>query len=49
MTIRLVARMTGQKAVIRDLNKRKGRFLLSSNLLATNVAAEMRRIYGSGS
>jgi len=45
MTIRLIARMTGQKAVIRDLNKRKGRFLLSSNLLATNVAAEMRRIY----
>lgn len=45
MTIRMTARLTGQKAVIRNLNKRKGRFVISSNLMATNIAAEMRRIY----
>jgi hypothetical protein len=45
MTIKLIGNLAGKGAFLKNVNKRKGRFLLNSNLMATQMAAEMRRIY----
>ena len=45
MTVKLIGNLAGKRAFLRSVNKRKGKFLINSNIMATQVAAEMRKIY----
>lgn len=45
MTIKLIGNLAGKRAFLRSVNKRRGRYLINSNIMATQIAAEMRKIY----
>lgn len=45
MTIKLIGNLAGKRAFLKSMNKRRGKYLLNSNIMATQMAAEMRKIY----
>tara|TARA_Y100000004_G_C8861630_1_gene389338 strand:- start:59 stop:523 length:465 start_codon:yes stop_codon:yes gene_type:complete len=45
MTIKLIGNLAGKRAFLKYRNRKSGKFLLSSNIMATQMAAEMRKIY----